>query len=141
MNHEVAYDLMINLPFNEETSTMYSMDEDMVLMSIEHALRHIEIIMDKDGFISLERIMKILGYRACQDTPHIFFDSLEGWHYAEGNLAMELCFGFEANTVHGKKHAPPKLKVVETMKEESGEEEWTPSKQQETSESGENGKT
>jgi hypothetical protein len=140
MDHEVVYNLLIEFPINQETTKLYSMNKDMTDMAIRHAVSKIKHIIRKEGFISLERIMKILEFRACYDTPHIFFDTLDTYRFANNTLSLGLEFSFELDSIFDSKPKKPSLKLVNNEESNEDDEKWS-TNATETSGSEENGKT
>lgn len=140
MDHEVIYNLLIEFPINQETTKLYSMNKDMTDMAIRHAIGRIKHIIGKEGFISLERIMKILEFRASYDTPHIFFDNLDTYRFTNNTLSLGLDFSFELDSIFDSKPKKPSLKLVNNEESNEDDEKWS-TNATETSGSGESEKT
>ena len=155
MDHQVTYTLAIDIPINQETSRLYSTNDEILFMAINQAMNVIHIVIEREGFISMERIFRILEVREHIECPHILFTQLSDWNFTDTNLlSLFLEHEFELYPVLVKK-AQKKKRRIETIprrpepKEEpenddEGEyEDWEPkiSTQTETSESEEKEKT
>ena len=142
----VLYKLTVNFPISEETTKLYSEDDELMVVSLQEAMHKIETIIRKDGFISLERIARILGFRASPTCPHILFDDLSDYRFDGEWLDLELECDFLVTPyeISAKDRPKKKLYIVpeEEKEEENKEEEvWKPSSPKETSESAESDKT
>ena len=155
MDHEIVYLMKIVVPINQETTKLYSVDDDMLIMGLKTALNRIDMVIEKDGFITLERIFRILEMRASPECPHILFDALTDYGYEEDILELSLSYSFETTPIFAKNTKPDKVVKmshisrkprVEQEAAEDDIQEWKPDTQQtsypkETSESGESEKT
>lgn len=131
--NSVLYKLTLNFPISEETTKLYSENDEVMVTALQEAINRIEVVIRKDGFISLERIVRILGFRSSPTCPHILFDDLADYRFDGEWLDLELDCDFLVVPYEVK---PRKLRVVAPEKNEE-EEEWQESSPQETSGSGE----
>ena len=114
MDKNVSYTLAIDLPINQETTKLYSMNKEVRLAAIQEAINRLKHIIHKEGFISLERIMKLFGFRANYETPHILFTDFIESQYGNGVLTLFLANEFELDSIFGKPNTkPPYLEVVD----------------------------
>lgn len=132
MDREVTYTLAIDIPINEETSGLYSENENLIMEIIDDSIHRIESISEKEGFISLERIFRILKMRESPNCPHILFDRLMDYFFHEGNilsLFLDASFDLEPVFSSSKKQKPQKhMRILKPepegeQKEESPKEE------------------
>ena len=115
MDKIVSYTLAIDLPINQETTKLYSMNKEVRLAAIQEAINRLKHIIHKEGFISLERIMKLFGFRANYETPHILFTDFVESQYGSGLLTLFLANEFELDSIFGKPSTkPPRLEIVDT---------------------------
>lgn len=155
MDKQVTYTLAIDIPINPETSKLYSTNDELLFMSINQAMNVIQIVIEREGFISMERIFRILEVREHVECPHILFTHLSDWNFTDTNLlSLFLEHDFELYPVLTKRTQKKKRKIEtrprrpepkeEPEEDDEGEyEDWEPktSTQTETSESEENEKT
>lgn len=156
MDKQVTYTLAIDIPINPETSRLYSSTDEVLFMAVNQAMNLINIVIEREGFISMERIFRILEAREHVECPHILFTHLSDWSFSDTNLlSLFLEHDFELYPVLAKRTQKKKKRIIETRprrpepKEEpedidEGEyEDWEPktSTQTETSESEEKEKT
>lgn len=113
MDKNVSYTLAIDLPINQETTKLYSMNKEVRLAAIQEAINRLKHIIHKEGFISLERIMKLFGFRANYETPHILFTDFVESQYGNGVLTLFLANEFELDSIFNKSNKQlPSLEIV-----------------------------
>ena len=144
--HAALYLLKVQLPVMEETTKLYSENDELMVSSIQDGLDRIERMIRKDGFITLERVIQVMGYRPSPTCPHILFYELSDYHFDGETLEMDLQCDFLLSPYEVVPKVKPKKKLhivrdEEPEEENKEEEEWQPSSPKETSESGENDKT
>lgn len=132
--NSVLYKLTLNFPISEETTKLYSENDELMVTALQEAINRIEVVIRKDGFISLERIVRILDFRSSPTCPHILFDDLADYRFDGEWLDLELECDFMVVPYEVKPRK--KLRVVAPEKNEE-EEGWQESSPQETSGSGE----
>ncbi|MDT3386713.1 MAG: hypothetical protein LIR46_02965 [Bacteroidota bacterium] len=124
MDKNVSYTLAIDLPINQETTKLYSMNKEVRLAAIQEAINRLKHIINKEGFISLERIMKLFGFRANYETPHILFTDFVESQYGSGLLTLFLANEFELDSIFSKANKQqPHLEVVDVDDDISDQEE------------------
>lgn len=109
-DREIVYLMTIVIPINQETTRLYSVNDDMLVMGLESAVNHIGMVISKEGFITLERIFRILEMKASPNCPHILFDDFADYNYRDGSLELTLGYSFEATPFAVKN--PKQAKVV-----------------------------
>ena len=145
-NENVAlYLLKVQLPVTEETTKLYSENDELMVNAIQDGLDKIERMIRKDGFITLEGIIRVMGYRPSPTCPHILFYELSDYHFDGEWLEMDLQCDFLLSPYEVVPKVKPKKKLYlvqkEPEEENKEEEEWQPSSPKETSESGESDQT
>lgn len=145
MNNILHYTMVVDIPINEESTKLYSKNPKLTDAAIDTHLYEVSRVMDKEGFITMERIFRMLKIRATPDCPHILFTDLQEWRYFEEEEKLRL---FLANDFFmlpvfsaSSRRRPPKLYEVKPESEDKEDgEEWR-SEPKEPYESGETGKT
>lgn len=76
MDRNGVYTLYFSFPFNKETSSLYSEDDELNIENINHTLDAIDLVISSHGFISMETLMKFFGLRPTRHCPGIYFTEL-----------------------------------------------------------------
>ena len=119
MDRIVEYSLVIDIPFNKETSREYSEDPDISIDFLEHLMNVTEGIIKRDGFISYAKFFRMLGMREQPDQPGVFFDTIEDYQIEENKdhdgyiLTVYLIGGYTALPVHNRRSKHTTLQIVD----------------------------
>ena len=81
MENKARYLFSIDIPFNEETSRAYSDDPEICAAFAEHLVRKINLILNKEVYISMNRIFRLAEMREQLACPTIFFSELKDWSF------------------------------------------------------------
>lgn len=76
MDRTGTYTLCFSFPFNKETSSLYTEDDEINVTNINYTLNAIELVISSHGFISMETVMKYFGLRPTRHCPGIYFTEL-----------------------------------------------------------------
>ena len=137
-----TYVLKVQLPVTEETTKLYSENDELMVNAIQDGLDKIERMIRKDGFITLEGIVRVMGFRPSPTCPHILFYELSDYHFDGEWLDLELECDFLLIPYEVTPKPKRKLHIIREEPEEDKEEEvWQPSSPKETSESVESDQT
>ncbi len=114
-DHQVTYALVIDIPINRETSRLYSPNRQLMMAAIEEVIHHIKRIISKEGFVTMERIFRMLELRSNPECPHILFTNVSDWNFTDDELlSIMLEHDFELLTVNIKKPVLREVKMEET---------------------------
>ena len=135
-DRQVTYTTAIDIPINKETSRLFSVDGDELIYAIEQCIKKIARIINKEGFITLERIFRILELRAHPECPHILFTNISDRHFDNYWLSLFLDHDFDLKLISGRQielheAPPPRSKGLQVVKEEDPEEEQKEDKKEE----------
>ena len=144
-DRQITYTLAIDIPVNRETSKMYSPSDEITEYSVRYCMNHVKHVIKKEGFITLERVFRILDLRANPECPHILLTEVSDWTFKNELLSIFFCHDFELLPVVRKRPNLREILADEAAKneddEEEEEEDWPSLSQKETSGSGESGET
>jgi len=85
MDNTITMSIQIDIPINRGSSKIYSDIPQVLDLSLEHAIEQIQYILERDGFINTESLLRVLKMRQNPKFPHILFDEMEFWEFFEDN--------------------------------------------------------
>ena len=129
----VAYSVMISIPFNKETSKLWSPERSQTGATIMEIAEKMMRIITNEGCISMGRIFRLLKMREQPDQPQMFFDLLDDVRIEdedEENPNGDLEIILEMSYVHAQepvssKNKPFQLHIVEPEEPSDSEKEAT----------------
>ena len=116
MDRLITYTMCIGIPFNRETTRLHSDDRELEGAVVESTINHILNVLEREGFITMERIFRILKTKASPNCPHVIFTDLESWEMNEEEdgekiLMLWLSSDYELDPV-----APTREKIIRMIK-------------------------
>lgn len=129
MTRQVSYELIIDIPFNRETTVYKSNNKELQKSMIDESIETIQSFIASEKYISLEKVFEIMGARLAKGCPHIFLSALEDYELYEdeetGDYKIRLFMynSFELRPVH--KYERGQYDEKPDLSQKEVQTEWT----------------
>lgn len=83
MDTTILYTMILDIPFNEETTKQWDEDPIINQASIENDIQNIQRMIHKFGMVSTSRIFRAFGIEEQPEQPHIFVTEIREYEIYE----------------------------------------------------------